>query len=163
LYEYLEFVPLKAGDAVAFDNRTIHAAPPNLTRTNRTAVAIGMTPREAPLYHYYLLPAGDLPGPRRIAKFKVDQQFFHRYSVALLRKLYEKGESPQYEIESILGGEFHSFPRAEIQRLCELMKLEKNGRRLEPAPLVEKFSTIAAWRHLASRLWERLRAAKDVT
>ena len=31
LYEYLEFVPLKAGEAVVFDNRTIHGATPNRT------------------------------------------------------------------------------------------------------------------------------------
>jgi ectoine hydroxylase-related dioxygenase (phytanoyl-CoA dioxygenase family) len=54
LFEYPEFVPLKAGEAVAFDNRTIHGATPNRATGLRTAVAIAMTPAEAPLYTTFL-------------------------------------------------------------------------------------------------------------
>jgi ectoine hydroxylase-related dioxygenase (phytanoyl-CoA dioxygenase family) len=157
-YEYLEFVPLKAGEAVAFDNRAIHGAPPNLSAANREAVAIGMTPEEATLYHYYLLPADGPPNSRRIAKFKVDQHFFHRHSVASLKRLFEEGQAPQYEIESIIEEQFQPFTREEIQRLCELMGLEKNGRKLElPAQPGPGFQATRSWKSLALRLAQRLR------
>jgi ectoine hydroxylase-related dioxygenase (phytanoyl-CoA dioxygenase family) len=162
-YEYLEFVPLKAGEAVAFDNRAIHGAPPNLGDANRAAVAIGMTPEEAPLYHYFLLPEDCPPGRRRVAKFRVDQQFFHRYSVASLKKLFEKGEAPQYEIESIIEEQFQPFMREEIQRLCELLKLEKNGRKLEssrPAQSGPSGPAARSWRRLAVSLAQYLRGNK---
>jgi ectoine hydroxylase-related dioxygenase (phytanoyl-CoA dioxygenase family) len=160
LYEYLEFVPLKAGEAVAFDNRTIHGAPPNLTNAKRSAVAIGMIPEEATLYHHYLLP-GDDPGQhRRIAKFKVDQQFFHRYSLGSLKKLFENGESPrQYEIETIIEEPFRPFTHQEIEKLCVLLNLRKNGRKLVISqPSVKRrfptaVSCVQMARSLATRVW----------
>jgi ectoine hydroxylase-related dioxygenase (phytanoyl-CoA dioxygenase family) len=134
LYEYLEFVPLKAGEAIAFNNRTIHGAPPNVTDGNRLAVAIGMTPAEAQLYHYYLVPNGDPQQPRRIAKLKVDQQFFHRYSVSSLKEMFDRGESPaNYETVKIIEEPFNPFTRREIQELCEQAKLKKNGKKLVAA------------------------------
>lgn len=161
LYEYLEFVSLKAGEAIAFDNRIIHGAPPNLTNHKRIAVATGMTPQEAPLYHYYLLPPDDRHKNRRVAKFKVDQQFFHRYSVGALKQLFEKGESPHdYEIETIIEEAFHPFSRQEIQRLCEHSGLKKNGKQLTTAkqPSVRRrLQKTESYLHLAKSMAIRFR------
>jgi ectoine hydroxylase-related dioxygenase (phytanoyl-CoA dioxygenase family) len=167
LYEYLEFVPLKAGEAVVFDNRTIHGAPPNLSGSNRIAVAIGMTPAEAPLYHYYLLPAENGQSSRRIAKFKVDEQFFHRYSLASLKQLFEAGKAPDdYAVEVVFEDSFEPFPRAEIQKLCEQFGLEKNGSKLEisQTPVSKgKFPRAATYVQLAKRLASRFRRSAAQT
>lgn len=168
-YEYLEIVPLKAGEAVAFDNRTIHGAPPNLADTNRLAAAIGMTPEEAPLYHFYLLPGGDggREGDRRVARLKVDQQFFQQYSVASLKRLFERGEAPlNYEVEAVFEETFHPYSRREIQKLCEHAGLKKNGKRLAPAPAPsgKRFPVAAAYmekaRSMARHVWGRISKAK---
>ena len=160
LYEYLETVPLKAGEAIAFNNRTIHGAPPNFTNDKRMAVAIGMTPEEAPLYHYYLLPPGEVQRARRVARFKVDQQFFHRYSVRSLKELFEKGASPaDYEIEEIIEEPFSPFSRQEIERLCEHSNLKKTGKKLIPPERTSnahRFSTAKAMqlaRSMVNRFW----------
>jgi ectoine hydroxylase-related dioxygenase (phytanoyl-CoA dioxygenase family) len=162
LYEYLEFVPLRAGEAIAFDNRTIHGAPPNLTVYNRVAAAIGMTPEEAPLHHFYLLPSDQSRGIRRIAKFRVDQKFFRRYSVASLKELFDRGESPDgYEIEEIIEDVYQPFSRQEIRRLCECAGLKNNGKRLirtkDPSTAKGAFRSSAHYVNLAKGLASRVR------
>jgi ectoine hydroxylase-related dioxygenase (phytanoyl-CoA dioxygenase family) len=131
LYEYLEFVPLTAGEAVVFDNRTIHGAPPNRTSAHRLAVAIGMTPREAQLHHYFLVP-GSVNGTRRaIAKLKVDGAFFEQHTVASLKALFDRNELPGgCERVATLQDEFVAFSADEMRRFCEQSGLPRNGREL---------------------------------
>jgi ectoine hydroxylase-related dioxygenase (phytanoyl-CoA dioxygenase family) len=131
LYEYLQFVPLSAGQAVVFDNRTIHGATPNRTDQLRLAVAIGMTPRQAQLYHYFLVPQTLRGSSRRLAKLKVDCAFFEKYTVTSLKKLYDANQIPgDCEIESVTDDEFEPFPGEEIRKLCECSGLRNNGQRL---------------------------------
>jgi ectoine hydroxylase-related dioxygenase (phytanoyl-CoA dioxygenase family) len=156
LYEYLEFVPLRAGQAIAFDNRTIHGAPPNLSGQNRVAVAIGMTPQESPLYHYYLLPSSKAGNSRRIAKIKVDRQFFQRYSVASLKELFDRGGAPEgYAIEEIIEDVYQPFTSSEIGRMCEGTGLKRNGKRLTRST---DSSSLATQRSLPARCAARARA-----
>ncbi len=133
LYQYLAFVPLEAGQAVVFDNRTIHGAPPNLTTAPRLAVAIGMTPRDADLCHYFLVPAGVQDARRTIAKLKVDPSFFERNTVASLKTTFDAAQMPEdCTVEAVFEDEFIPFSADEIRRLCERSGLKKNGRRLMP-------------------------------
>jgi len=132
LYEYLTFVPLKAGEAVAFDNRTIHGATANRTTSLRTAVAIGMTPREAQLYHYYVIPGSLQSGRRRLAKLKVKDGFFERYPLTALKALFAQNRVPEdCELETVLDEEFLPFSENEVRHLCEQAGLAKNGKHLE--------------------------------
>ena len=131
LYEYLEFVPLKAGEAVVFDNRTIHGAPPNRTSAHRTAVAIGMTPREAQLYHYFLVPGSVTGSHRTLAKLSVGGGFFEQHTVAALKALFDRNEMPgDCSRAATLEDEFIPFSGDEIRRLCEQSGLRRNGRSL---------------------------------
>ena len=160
LYEYLELVPLRAGEAVAFDNRTIHGAPPNHTAHNRVAVAIGMTPEEAPLCHYYLLPQSQPGDTRRIARFAVDQEFFRRYSVRSLKDLYDRKAVPEgYPVEEVIEDRYQPFSREEVRRLCEHAGLPRSGRRLirtgQPAQRSSSYY-VDLVKRVASRVRQRL-------
>jgi ectoine hydroxylase-related dioxygenase (phytanoyl-CoA dioxygenase family) len=131
LYEYLDFVPLKAGEAVAFDNRIIHGATPNRTTAMRTAVAIGMTPQEARLYHYFLVPGSLQGGRRTVAKLSVDNRFFEHYSVTDLQAFYARNQMPENcAVETTLVEDFMPFSADEIRNLCEQAGLTKNGKHL---------------------------------
>jgi ectoine hydroxylase-related dioxygenase (phytanoyl-CoA dioxygenase family) len=131
-YEYLEFVHLRAGEAVVFDNRVIHGATPNRSDNLRVAVAIGMTPREAILYHYFLMPQSVHGSGRKLAKLKLDAHFFEKNTVASLKKLYDANQIPgDCEIEALLDDEFFPLSGEEIRKLCEFSGLRPNGRRLE--------------------------------
>lgn len=49
---YGKLLPIKAGEAVIYNHRTLHFSPPNLSNNTRVAVNIVATPAEATLFHY---------------------------------------------------------------------------------------------------------------
>lgn len=166
-YEYLRFVPLKAGEAVAFDNRTIHGATPNTSGEQRIAVAIGMTPAEAPLYHHYLLPGPAPDGYRRIARLKVDESFFHRHTLQHLKALYMQNQLPEHaETEAVVYDEFIPFTQQEIGELCIQAGLQKNGKHLQTRHAqtgqVQKDQGSGS-ASLAARIWNRLFKSRHET
>jgi len=125
LFEYLSYQPVKAGDALAFNNKTIHAAMPNSTNQQRVALGIGLTPTEAVLYHYYLKPGTT----NRLLKLKVEDDFFMHYSNGALFQMYQEGKVPGYcTVEGELEYTFNPLSAPEISRLCESHGSVKNGR-----------------------------------
>ncbi|QNN69123.1 phytanoyl-CoA dioxygenase family protein [Thermomonas carbonis] len=56
IFPFLAIKEMEAGQALIFNNRTLHGSPPNLSEVARVAVGIGVTHEEADLRHHYLLP-----------------------------------------------------------------------------------------------------------
>ncbi|GAB5539477.1 MAG: hypothetical protein Salg2KO_15800 [Salibacteraceae bacterium] len=87
LFPYARPIPMKAGQALVFDNRTIHASPPNISGQPRFAVGIGVANEEAPLYHYFQLPND----PSKLKKYEVDEAFFIKFDNRTISELYNSG------------------------------------------------------------------------
>jgi hypothetical protein len=125
LFEYLSYQNIKAGDALAFNNKTIHAALPNTTSQQRIALGIGLTPTEAELYHYFLKPGTT----DRLLKLKVDDDFFMSYTNQGLFELHQAGKVPgMCKVEDELDYSFKPLTTTEISRLCESYGGVRNGR-----------------------------------
>lgn len=92
IFPYLTIVELKAGQAIVFNNQTIHASPPNISSEVRLAFGIGITHQEAAIRHYYLLPDHE---KRRMEGYQVEPEFFYSYNNARLAAMYEAGEKPR--------------------------------------------------------------------
>jgi len=92
LLSYLTFPEINKGDAVIFNNKTVHAAFPNTSDKQRIAAGIGITPEPAILHHYYLNPENS----KKIYKLTVDEEFFHTYGNDSLRATYHKRQMPKY-------------------------------------------------------------------
>jgi ectoine hydroxylase-related dioxygenase (phytanoyl-CoA dioxygenase family)/2-polyprenyl-3-methyl-5-hydroxy-6-metoxy-1,4-benzoquinol methylase len=92
IFPYMTPVELTAGRAVVFDNRTLHASPPNASNRTRVAFGLGVTHRDATLRHYYLLPGQT---KRLIEGYEVTADFFLRYNNKRLAAMYERGERPR--------------------------------------------------------------------
>lgn len=90
LFQYLHFPECNAGDALMFNNKCVHAANPNAGDFPRLAVGIGVTPKEAPIHHYYLKPGTS----DQLLKLAVEEDFFLEYTNDKLLKLYQQGEVP---------------------------------------------------------------------
>ena len=88
LFPYVQPVPLKAGQALIFDNRTVHASTPNVSDQPRLIVGIGVTQKEAPLWHYYQSPEA----PDTLHHYEVDEEFFIHYDNRVIGKHYDNGE-----------------------------------------------------------------------
>lgn len=67
-------VPVRAGEAIVFDNATFHASYPNHTGEPRVAAAVGMRPRGAPLVHFRRTD------DQSAVRYDIDEEFFFRYS-----------------------------------------------------------------------------------
>ncbi len=71
LIPYVKFIPLKAGQAIAYDVRLLHASQENHSPAPRIAATIAVVPQAAQLIHYY--QAGtNAP----INTYQVDKEYF---------------------------------------------------------------------------------------
>lgn len=122
IFPYLKLIPMKAGQALIFNNKTIHASPPNITDNVRLAVGFGVTQAEAPMRHYYLQPNTD---GKVLNEYEVDDYFFTHFNNGLLRELYEQGKYP--EGLKLLGTVANRVPEGiSADELIAMMKAEGN-------------------------------------
>ena len=80
-------VDIKAGEALFFNNKTIHASPPNTTNKARVGIGLGITQKAAEIRHYYLKPGTK----DKLLKYKTDAGFYTKYDNPGLAKMYEAG------------------------------------------------------------------------
>lgn len=132
LFPYMHTPELKAGEALVFDNRTMHASPPNVTDSPRVAVGIGITQQDAKLFHHYLLPGGE-----EVEHYEIDETFFHRYNNGMLSDLHSNGKRPE-DLNS-LGRSKFEMPTVDSDRLLEQIK-EAGG--VMNVELVEKLAKL---------------------
>lgn len=112
LFPYFELLPMKAGEALIFDNRTFHASPPNITKAPRLAVGLSFTQKNAELRHYYLKPGTK----NTLLKYKIDQQFFMRYDNGTLSKMYDAGKIIEdYELMGEVKYEWKDLSKSEMK------------------------------------------------
>jgi hypothetical protein len=91
LFQYLDFPKVNAGDALMFNNKSVHGANPNQTPNSRVIIGIGITPKDSSLYHYFLKPNST----DKFLKLKVDEDFFMDYMNQDLINTYSEGNVPK--------------------------------------------------------------------
>jgi len=124
LFRYLSFISLKAGEAVVFDTRCIHGALPNVTKDPRTVVAVRVTPKDAPLYQFFLKPGTT----DRLLKLKISEDYLLRHRPQDLCRMYEQGSVPEYcEVEEELQDDFTPLQAHELEALCRRHGAVDNG------------------------------------
>lgn len=134
IFPYLKTLDMKPGEVLMFDNRTIHASPPNTTEEVRLAVGIGVTQKDARLIHYYLKPDGT---KSTLLKYAVDEDFFLKYDNAELARRHDKGHLVEgYEL---LGEIPYQYPRFTSAELVSLIKEQGNEFNV---PMCEKLSQL---------------------
>lgn len=134
VFPYLHTIDMKPGEVLMFDNRTIHASPPNTTDEVRLAVGVGVTQKNARLIHYYLKPDGT---KSTMMKYAVDEDFFLKYDNAELARRYDIGELIEgYEL---IGVSPYTFPKLSPEELIALIKEAGNEFNV---PMCERLSTL---------------------
>ena len=88
IFPFLDLLEMKAGDALFFNNKTIHASPPNITDQTRLAIGLGFAQKEAQLRHYYLKPGTT----DTLLKYTITPDFFLKYDN---KKITEKKKKEQ--------------------------------------------------------------------
>lgn len=135
LFPYMQLVPMQPGEALIFDNRTMHASPPNTSGSPRIAVGIGVTQKEATLLHHYLLPGSQ---PEKLARYAVTPDFFLQYNNTKLGALYQEGKCPP-GMQAIATVDRH-MPSFSPEALLALVKARPDNPM--NVPLVERLAQL---------------------
>ena len=80
LDRYSVALPLRAGEAAVWDNRTIHMSSPNLSDSARLSVAAWCHRPENALVHFVGCDSGE------VEQYQVDRAFFNKWTPELLRE-----------------------------------------------------------------------------
>jgi hypothetical protein len=117
LFPYMKLIPMKAGQALIFENKTLHASPPNNSSVARIGAGIGMTQEEAPLLHYYVVPGSQ---PQTLQSYQVDREFFFHYNNTRLYQLQQEGKFPEgYEKSGTVVNNPKILSKEELTQLAE--------------------------------------------
>jgi hypothetical protein len=135
LFPYMQLVPMEPGEALIFDNRTIHASPPNTSGSPRIAAGIGITQQDATLLHHYLLPNQQ---PEKLARYEVAPTFFMDLNNGMLSKLYNEGHTPP-GMQPIATLDRH-LPHFSAEEILALVKSHP-GNEMN-VPLVERLAAL---------------------
>lgn len=151
LFPFVEVIEMKAGESLIFDNRLIHASPPNLSDQARIAVGIGITQSEAKLKHFYQNPTSG-----KLEEYDVEQSFFTWFNNKRLSDLFDSGQSPEglnkkgevvrvvpelskeemeAKIQELEGAEYN---RPFMERLAKLFNYSMDGSKNESEPEKEE-------------------------
>jgi hypothetical protein len=126
LFPYMKLIPMKAGQALVFENKTLHASPPNNSAQARIAAGIGLSQQEAPLLHYYVIPGSQ---PQELQCYKVDRSFFFHYNNSRLHQMQQDGQSPEgYEKAGTVINDPKILSKDELVQLAT-----EAGNTLDPA------------------------------
>jgi hypothetical protein len=136
LFPFMDVQPLRAGEAIVFDNALIHGAPPNVTDRPRVAAGISITRGGAQLQHSYLVPGSQ---PPEIVTYAVDWRFYADYGNDALSKLYAAGKCPEGAKE--LGRQPRVFEPVAREALFEMVQKDPRNR-FDPK-LVERLKPLA--------------------
>ena len=133
IFPCMKVLELRAGQAVVFNNQTLHASPPNTQQQTRIAFGIGVTHRDAQLRHYYLLPGQS----QLMEGYEVSPEFFVSYNNSRLAALHER-QKEQAEIRSRLAALHEKGRRPE--GLNSIGTFALRSRQYTTPELVEKMS-----------------------
>lgn len=104
--ELMEPVPVQVGQALIYDNRVLHATPPNRSTTTRVVAYINAVPSEATPLHYHRDTDGVVRG------FHVTPAFFHQFTIGDHPRGQPFVTIPGYDVAAV---DFEDFVRADRQ------------------------------------------------
>ncbi len=102
IWNQMEVLPIKAGEAFVFNHALIHASSPNSTQKERVAVTYGMIPRQAQLLLYHS------NGNGRVEKYAMPDDMFLKYDNIGQRPAFgEKVDEFDYKIKQMRPLKLH--------------------------------------------------------
>lgn len=130
LFPFIDVVEMKAGDCLIFDNRLIHASPPNLSNQTRIAVGVGITQKEAQLKHFFQNSQSG-----KLEEYNVDESFFTWFNNKRLSDLFDNNKSPEG-----------------LSKVGEIDRIVPNLTKLEMEELVQQLDGVVYNRPFMDRL-----------
>ncbi len=89
-FRHMKFEDLEAGEAILWNQKTLHASVPNTSGQDRVVVGMTLAPKSAQIRLHYQLPNET----NRVGVFDVDTDFYLKYHSTALYNCFQKGEIP---------------------------------------------------------------------
>ena len=126
IWNEMEPLPMKAGQAFIFNHALLHASSTNTTDKERIAITYGVMPAEAQLILYHLNEN------KKLEKYLMPDDMFQRYhNIGQQPEFGEKAEEKSYEVKPMSSLKLHSLINKGI-RARKMKPLFKD-------PAVQKF------------------------
>jgi len=110
IWNEMELLPMKAGQAFIFNHALLHASSPNLTDKERVAITYGVLPEKAQLMLYHLNE------DKLLEKYLMPDDMFQRYHNIGERPTFgEKVEEFRYEVKPMSSIKLHSLINKDIR------------------------------------------------
>ncbi len=152
LFPYMQLVPMQPGEALIFDNRTIHASPPNTSGSPRIAFGIGITHKDAGLVHHFMLPG---KAPAQLERYAVEPDFFMQYNNTRLSGYYQQGIRPP-DLKPVAVVQ-RQMPEFTAEELVAMVSARPDNPRNQP--LVERLAQLFNYNPDGSKQAETTTAA----
>ena len=133
LWNNMDSVSMKAGQAFVLNHAVIHGSSANTTNKERLVVAYGIASKEANLVFYYKNPIANTD---KIEKFEMPDDFFQRYYNALERPLFGNAvDEFDYAIEATDAATINQLLRNEKIKSGRLIEFDDILVVEKPTPL----------------------------
>lgn len=160
LFPFVQIIEMKLGEALIFDNRLIHASPPNLTSEARIAAGIGITQEEAQLIHAFQIPNEIEP---KLALFDVEPDFFNSYSNKKLSDLYETGLTPSLPTKDIIPRKVPEYSKSEMEELISgLPGVFRNDALMQKLAILFNYARDSQELHTKNETSENVEAPSEI-
>ncbi len=97
-------IPMKAGEAIFFFHGLLHGSTHNTSEEERRCLGLTLTPKEAPLYFYYLTKMDE---GNRLERFQTDPEFYIHYASHRTLRPEMEGKSMSFEFPKITEKELY--------------------------------------------------------
>jgi 2-oxoglutarate-dependent dioxygenase len=132
-------VPVRAGEAIVFDNATFHASYPNHEPEPRVAAAVGFRPSDEPLVHFRRT------SPTTAVRYDIDEEFFFRHTpVDLLEAPPELPVAEEIELDPRRWTDRELARALDRGRLARIDQAHRAARTAQRA--ARSLPQLAAWR-----------------
>jgi len=119
LFRLMTYFSLDAGEALFFNNRTLHGSLPNRSMVDRPAIRLGIVHRDAQICHYFLKSGSS---NQRMFKYFVDELFYDKFSNERLLQIYDNGEKiPGYSALGELDYYRNNYSSVDLRKKLETL------------------------------------------
>ncbi|MBX2947965.1 MAG: phytanoyl-CoA dioxygenase family protein [Crocinitomicaceae bacterium] len=109
----LTYLPMKAGQALVYDHRCIHASPVNKSKSVRPAIVISVVPKQAEVFHLFYEK-----DENRLLKYTANKDFYFKHVHNQFNK--PTFTLPYDTLENVT--EFAIFSESDLQKIWEIQQ-----------------------------------------
>jgi hypothetical protein len=116
---YAKDIPLKAGQAVIFNHKLLHASTPNYSSKDRLAVITTIKPKAAQWFYFTWNDEF-----KKVSKYRADLDFFVNVWTRKVKDETKKVEEFSYQFPQLTVAQFKEWKKVQRQQISFFRKIK---------------------------------------